>query len=219
MCQPISRVRSHDPCCNPATWVQGVGTAVFIPENVEPAYRYPVVVWLESSDSGFEARTWFPLISSRNALAISLQSDCPGAAGRNPSRREIRRVLDCVCESVEDVAEEIAVHPRGLFLAGHGNGAVMAAEVLCSEPERFAGAILVDPTVEAASVALRARSGARRSSMLVATRQDTTTPQQRNRLDLPLGIETVSRLSKSALARHMNHWLMAQLESVAVCPE
>ncbi len=218
MCQPISPVRPHDPCCNAATWLQGAGAAIFIPENVEPAYRYPVVVWLEASESGFEARTWFPLISSRNALAISLQPEYPGAAGGNPSRRDIRRVLDCVCESVEDVAEEIAVHPRGLFLAGHGDGAVMAAEVLCSEPERFAGAILVAPTLEVASIALRARSGARRSPMLVARRQETSTPQRRNRLDLQLGIETVSRLSKSALARHMNHWLMTQLESVSTCP-
>ena len=218
MCQSITQVHPHEPGYNEATWLRGVGTAVFVPENFEPAYRYPVVVWLEASGSGFEARTWFPLITPRNVLAISLQPESSGPAAWQTPPYDVSLALEYVGKSVAEVAAEIAVHPRRIFLAGSGDGAAMAADILCLEPVRFAGAILIDPTVGAASISPHARRCARRSPVLIARRREAKTPLHRNRLESRLEIETVSGLSKPALARAMNHWLMAQMESAATSP-
>ncbi len=72
VCKSVATVYPAEPGYNEATWLPGIGTAVFVPENFEPAYRYPIVIWPEESASSFEARTWFPLISPRNAVVISL---------------------------------------------------------------------------------------------------------------------------------------------------
>jgi pimeloyl-ACP methyl ester carboxylesterase len=213
MCQPIAELNSHKPGFNAAVWLRGVGTAVFLPENFEPSYRYPVVVWLEASDSDFEARTWFPLITPRNAVAISLQPHGDGPTGWRTSSDDVWPALEYVGTSVAEVAAEIAVHPRRIFLAGRGDGAAMAADILCMEPERFAGAILIDPAAEAASLSLHDWRCQRRSPVLTARLKAAEIQLHRNHLRSRLEIETVSGLSKPALARLMNHWLMAQMDA------
>ena len=214
MCERITPGNPVEPGYNRATWLRGAGTAVFVPENFEPHYRYPVVVWLEASAAEFEARTWFPLITARNALAISLQPPGTEPAAWGRSLNDVRRALAYVGESVAEVAEEIAVHPRRIFLAGRGDGAAMAAGILRADSERFAGGILVDPTGEAAAVSRHAQRSARRSRVLVAScrGKETHTPWS---LHTHFDIETVSGLSKPQLAGAINHWLMEHVAAPA----
>ena len=201
MSRPDSVLDSRALGHNQATWLRGVGTEVFVPENFEPSYRYPVVVWLEGSNSGFEARTWFPLISPRNVVAIS-PDDLWGA-------------LEYVGESVAEVAAEVVVHPRRIFLAGREDGAAMAADILYTEPERFAGAILIDPTVDATPASVDWKRDRPPSQVLVATKHDEEILKLQDRYGDQLEIESASEFSKPALARSINHWLMAQIDTAS----
>ena len=210
-----SELEPHNPGENQPTWLRGLGTAVFVPENFEPEYRYPVVVWLEASGAGFEARTWFPLITSRNTLAISLRPPRPGRRGWGTSRCHHRQALKYVGSSLAEVTAEVLVHPRRIFLAGREDGAAMAADLLCMKPEHFAGAILIDPTFGTARKPFDSRLDGRSSPALVATRQDADLQTLRNRCGSHLEIETVNGLTKTAFARTINSWLMRHVGSAA----
>ncbi len=212
MNRPDSALDSKELGYNRATWLRGVGTAVFVPENFEPGYRYPVVVWLEGSTAGFEAKTWFPLISPRNALAISLRPPHSGQDGWGTSQEDLWQALEYVGESVTEVAAEVAVHPRRIFLAGRADGAAMAANILRTSPERFAGAILIEPATDASPISRHLQRSGPASPVLVIS-HEAEIREFRKHYGSELNIETVSGSSKSALARSINRWLMAQIES------
>lgn len=209
VCKSVAPVYPAEPGYNEATWLPGIGTAVFVPENFEPAYRYPVVVWLEESASSFEARTWFPLISSRNAVVISLQPDRSCPKGQPDSSLREWFSFEYVRRSAAEVAKEILIHPHRIFLAGRATGAAMAHDLSRAKPGCFAGAILIDPR----AASLPPRRSTQRFPAPVATKRNLEVHlHQRCCCALPKA-RTISDLSKQVLARGINQWLIGLLKT------
>ena len=149
------RMSAHDDISRipgGGNWIEGEGTAVFVPEGYESRYAYPVVVWLEGSDhsQAAGARSWFPRASDRNCIVISLEPPLVGSAGSSPEWRsspdDLWEVLDYVGTAVAEVSAEMNVHPDRVFLAGNGDGGSVACDLLCVDPDQFAGAIAVAPS-------------------------------------------------------------------------
>ncbi len=135
----------------PAAWIDGIGTAVFVPSNYTPSYSYPAVVWLESSSGGGqEARDWFPRVSDRNAI-VELPAAPADRRGRGSSLGSWRtrpdnvwEAMDYVEKSLAEVQDLLSIHPERIFWRG-GGWAAMAADLVCIHPHQFAGIVAIDP--------------------------------------------------------------------------
>ena len=125
---------------------------VFVPENYEPNYAYPLVVWLH--DAGRSERDIvdvLPHISMRNYLGLALRGTAPAnqqahgdanaAAGYRWSRSQRMRLLfeDDLHASVRRLRQDFHIHTERIFLAGAGDGGSLAWEIFLARPEWFAG--------------------------------------------------------------------------------
>ncbi|MEX0725774.1 MAG: alpha/beta hydrolase-fold protein, partial [Planctomycetaceae bacterium] len=120
--------------------------SVFIPENYEPRYAYPLIVWLHSEGSSErQLLDLMPQISDRNYIGVSIRGALPDPNslpgqyrwGQTPAQcfataNEIERVI-------RPIQKRYHIHSSRIYLAGFGNGASMALQVAFSHPERFAG--------------------------------------------------------------------------------
>ncbi len=206
------------PLSSRGQWIEGEGTAVFVPEGYEPRYAYPVVVWLEGSDQADRdegARAWFPRASDRNAIVISLEPPLPGTEG--PEKAEWRfsaddlwEALDYVGTAVAEVSAEMNVHPDRVFLAGNGDGATVACDLLCVAPDDFAGAIAVSPRGPHADGALHDwRSTSTRSVLVLADLPDARRRQQFE--DWGLAVEWENDLGPRQKASRIISWIMSHI--------
>jgi len=108
-------------------------TSLFIPQNHEPAYAYPLIVWLHSNgdDSGQLLRV-MPQISLRNFAAVAPQAK----TGNFDSGFYWEQTGSGISAAVRDVASAIDyarvrlnVSSNRIFIAGSGAGGTMAFRV------------------------------------------------------------------------------------------
>jgi len=202
----------------PGTWIDGNGTAVFVPEGYEPGYAYPLVVWLEDSrGSGETAKRWFPRASERNCVVISLQPPLPADSPSSDAEwrftaDDLWEALDYVGTAIAEVSAEMNVHPDRIFLAGDGDGGTMACDLLCVDPDQFAGAIALMPSGAHADGALHDwRTTPSRSVLLLA---DELEADRRLHLDQAgLDLEWSSDLAPSAIAARLIGWIMRHIST------
>jgi len=103
---------------------------VFMPENYEPNYAYPLIVWLSGRESGMvELLDFMPEISSRNCFGVSV------------SEGERSSLEDDIYEIVYSVRREYHIHSERVLLAAFGNKAVSGLELLLRRPDWFGGLI------------------------------------------------------------------------------
>ena len=124
----LQEVRSRT---RPATRPCGV----FVPENYEPNYAYPLVVWLH--DAGRSERDIvdvLPHISMRNYLGLALRGTAPAdprvdnegreLTGYRWSRSQRMRLMfqDELYASVRQMRQDFHIHTERVFLAGRETG-------------------------------------------------------------------------------------------------
>ncbi len=118
--------------------------AVYLPENYEPAYAYPLVVWFHD-DGGSEAdlSRVMPQISNRNYIGVALRGNTALERGHGWSLDEAGVAL--LVENVRAVAvsmrREYHIHSERIYLAGFGRGATAAVEVMLRQPDWFGGVL------------------------------------------------------------------------------
>lgn len=117
---------------------------VFVPQNYEPNYAYPLVIWLH--DAGGSERDIvevLPQISKRNYVGLSLRGVL--TSGRTDgycwplSDSPRSAMLESLYASVRRLRRDLHVHTERVFLAGAGEGATLAWELFLHRPEWFAG--------------------------------------------------------------------------------
>ncbi|HUE12553.1 MAG TPA: hypothetical protein VMR25_00190 [Planctomycetaceae bacterium] len=125
---------------------------VFVPENYEPNYAYPLVIWLhESGRSERDIVDVLPHISMRNYLGLAPRGtatidnralgDDNESAGYGWSRSQRMRLVfqDELHASVRRLRQGYHIHSERIFLAGAGDGGSLAWELFLARPEWFAG--------------------------------------------------------------------------------
>jgi phospholipase/carboxylesterase len=121
---------------------------VFVPQNYEPNYAYPLIVWLhDAGRSEREIAEVLPRISMRNYLGLAprgtaraqgdSQNDDRFAWSR--SDRSCVAFQDELCAGVRQLRRDFHVHTERVFLIGAGDGGTMAWDLFLSRPEWFAG--------------------------------------------------------------------------------
>ena len=127
-------------------------SGLFVPENYERNYAYPLIVWLhEAGRSERDIVNVLPHISMRNYLGLALRgtakahprtnADGSVSQGYRWSRSERAKIAfqDELHASVRRVRQDYHVHTERIFLAGSGDGATLAWDLFLARPEWFAG--------------------------------------------------------------------------------
>ncbi len=123
------------------------GQALHLPENYEPGYAYPLIVWLHGAGSAEgELAHVLPQISNQNYIGLSLQGNLPVMNGKAEFTWSLEPELllqteQEILESVLQLRRTLRIHPDRIYLAGRGVGGTMALAVALNHPRRFAGVI------------------------------------------------------------------------------
>ncbi len=118
--------------------------AVYLPEHYEPAYAYPLVVWFhDAGGSEADLRRVMPQISNRNYIGVALRGNTSLEKGHGWSLDEpgIASLVHDVRAVAVSLRREYHVHSERIYLAGFGNGATAAVEVMLRQPEWFGGVL------------------------------------------------------------------------------
>lgn len=121
--------------------------SLFVPENYEANYPYPLLIWLHA-DGGNErdVQSIMPQVSTQNMFGMGLRADEPVSGVPRSFRWSMtdESLLDLetrVRTSVLHLRSRYHVHSERIYLAGFGAGATIALQLLLRRPEWFAGAI------------------------------------------------------------------------------
>jgi phospholipase/carboxylesterase len=103
---------------------------VYVPENYEPNYAYPLIVWLSPSTGGANPlRQLMPVISDRNYFGVALPYVDPA---------EIDETLPALFASLR---RTYRLHTERVYLAGVGAAGTHALVAGLSQPDRYGGIV------------------------------------------------------------------------------
>jgi phospholipase/carboxylesterase len=198
---------------------------VFVPENYEPNYAYPLIVWLhESGRSERDIVEVLPMISMRNYLGLALRgtaraSDDTGAAF-NWSRTKNASLAfeEQLRASVRQMRRDFHIHTERVFLVGAGEGGTMAWDLFLTRPHWFAGVAALGGRFPWGRRPLRQfRDLNGKHALVVAESQNSASRAQAKeagRLLYAAGMEVAvrapaaGRASSAPLLRQVDRWIM-----------
>lgn len=122
--------------------------AVWVPEQYEPNYAYPLIVWFHSDGRDErELLDVLPQISRKNYFGLALRGPLPSCSEAGAGFRwslADHRPVDALCEVYETVCQMrrmYHIHSERIYLAGADTGATLAVRLLLERPDWFGGAI------------------------------------------------------------------------------
>jgi phospholipase/carboxylesterase len=201
---------------------------VFVPQNYEPNYAYPLIVWLH--DAGHSERDIIqvlPQISMRNYVGLALRGTSgPSAETRkgfswSRSQRVRLAFQDELLEGVRRLRQDFHIHTERIYLAGAGAGASMAWDLFLARPEWFAGLAAFGGKFPWRRRPLRHFRALREKHLFLAPAADNSAEvhqaDQVGRLMHTAGLEVRihahspgRRMSRAVLSR-LDYWIMASI--------
>jgi phospholipase/carboxylesterase len=196
---------------------------VYLPENYEPAYAYPLVIWFHD-DGGSEAdlRHVMPQISNRNYLGVALRGNVLLEQGHGWSLDEtgVSSLVDDVREVAVSLRREYHIHSERIYLAGYGSGATAALEVMLRQPEWFGGVLSLNGGLPKIDQSLDRLSELKDKRILIATSINSPTTKvgdvvAAGRLLYAAGMQVGTRVYQDSghrpskkMLRDIDSWLM-----------
>jgi len=153
---------------------------LFVPENYEPGYAYPLVVWLHSdASSEMELDNVMPALSLRNYVGIALRGNVKSRGSQRRYRwgtslTDCAVAEDLVWDSVQAAIDALSIHPDRIFLAGFGGGGTMAQWIGLKYASQVAGVVSLTGSFPKTSRVLSNWKVARHLKVLFAQRQGST---------------------------------------------
>jgi phospholipase/carboxylesterase len=215
-----------DVCRRPAPLAHPCG--VFVPENYEPNYAYPLIVWLhESGKSERDIVEVLPMISMRNYLGLALRGTArmngDGADGFSWSRTRNAGIAfeEQLHESVRKMRREFHIHTERVFLVGAGEGGTMAWDLFLTRPQWFAGVAVLGGRFPWGRRPLRQfRALCGKHALIVADGQHAPSHAQAEQvgrllyaagLDVAVRAPASGRASSRPLLRQVDRWIMRSI--------
>jgi phospholipase/carboxylesterase len=215
------------PRWRPATRPRGI----FVPENYEPNYAYPLIVWLHNAGRNeHELAEIVPHISTRNYIGLALRGTVQQSEnddGRHGWSRslQIRDAFEQELHSaVCNLRQEYHIHSERIFLMGAGDGGTAAWDLFLNRPEWFGGAAVLNGAFPWRDRPLRQFHQLRGKSVFLATktkkRRTVREMERAGRLLYTAGLEVAVRRYRSAsgqspaILRNIDRWIM---ETIGGC--
>jgi phospholipase/carboxylesterase len=201
---------------------------VFVPENYEPNYAYPLIVWLhEAGRSERDIAEVLPMISMRNYLGLALRGTARtnGDAGEAFSWSRTRNAglefEERLHASVRQMRRDFHIHTERVFLVGAGEGGTMAWDLFLTRPQWFAGVAALGGRFPWGRRPLRQfRDLCGKHALIVADGQKSPSraqAEQVGRLLYAAGLEVAVRAPASGpalsrpLMRQVDRWIMRSI--------
>jgi phospholipase/carboxylesterase len=201
---------------------------VFVPENYEPNYAYPLIVWLhEAGRSERDIVEVLPMISMRNYLGLALRGTAPtssdpsGAFSWSRTRNAGLAFEECLHASVRQMRRNFHIHSERIFLVGAGEGGTMAWDLFLTRPQWFAGVAALGGRFPWGRRPLRQfRSLGGKHALIVADGHEDSRLAQDERIGQLLytaGVEVAVRAPASGrpasrpLLRQVDRWIMRSI--------
>ena len=199
---------------------------VNVPDNYEPNYAYPLVVWLhDDGGSELDALTLLPALSTQNYIGLGIRGNAaaktpsPSGYGWSNSRESMAILENIVPRCVGRIGRDYHIHTERIYLAGFGDGASMAMELLLSRPAWFSGAVaLGGPLPRQKNLLARYRMLSGQRMLIGAGVRDKRMPitevVRAGRLLHAAGIDVSTRAYDAGhevspeMLSHANSWLM-----------
>ena len=198
--------QSHDDW----EWDEWGDLVVYRPVSYEPAYKYPLVLWL-SPDAvpGVTLRDWFPDLNDRNYVGAEVQWLDGSTAIQNADR---------VAVAIREVVALYGIHLRRIWIAGVGPAADAVLQMLPALSRLVTGGIAIAPCKLDPSD-LHSVQAASDKSLYLATQFGAdceVAPSLAEHWTINGGpchlTERISKdASRLALCRDLNTWLMMQV--------
>ena len=130
---------------------------VYLPESYEPNYAYPLIIWLSGAEQDeHDLFDLMPRISDQNFVAVSVSGQSAASdqspTGDQPSsdvgnqQDQRQSTIDAIGQEVHEIVcqlrRQVHIHSERIYLAGLGDEATSAVQLLLHQPEWFAGALL-----------------------------------------------------------------------------
>jgi len=131
-----------------------VGAEVFVPLGYEPGYDYPLLAWLPGATGGPTLGKLMARVSLRNFVAVRPTARGPAALWR----------------AIDRVRDRLSVHPRRLYLIGHGRAGTEALRIACRDPGACAGVVSLGGPFPLDEAAFARLDAVRRLPMLLCRR-------------------------------------------------
>ncbi len=204
--------------------------SLFVPDNYEPGYAYPLIVWLEGSETQ-DLPSLMSQISPQNYLGLALGhppgSGKLGGLGQGAdSELAASQLEDHLYDSVCRLRRCYHVHSERIYVAGFAEGATTALSLLLRRPEWLAGAIALHGTLPDRRRSLARFRDLQGKRVLLATgaRDQLATAGQIVRtgrllhsagLDVTTRIDDAGRELTPSGLRQIDHWVMEALCVIA----
>lgn len=186
---------------------------IWLPSHYEPGYQYPLIVWLQSS-AGDDLSRWMPAISDRNYIAIAAAGPqrlraLSGQSAWPVDRTAVPTAIACIDAAVESATGMFPIHPDRIFIAGEGDAAALALTAGLVHPQRFAGAVAIDPGPAPLMFLLREfrRLQGRRACLALRSTRPSRSAEELYDLLVTAGV-AVAPLGPEDLPRQLDAWLL-----------
>jgi phospholipase/carboxylesterase len=207
---------------------QGHPCGVFVPENYEPNYAYPLIVWLhESGKSERDIVEVLPMISMRNYLGLALRgtarinSEADDTFSWSRTRNAGLQLEEQLHASVRQMRRDFHVHTERVFLVGAGEGGTMAWDLFLTRPQWFGGIAVLGGRFPWGRRPLRQfRDLCNKHALIVADSRNSPSyaqAEQVGRLLYSAGLEVAVRgpasggIPSRPLLRQVDRWIMRSI--------
>jgi phospholipase/carboxylesterase len=185
---------------------------VYVPENYEPNYAYPLIAWLHAAgapNGRLERR--MRLVSERNYFGVSV----PIADGKC--------VEEQVFETVARLRRRYHLHTERIYLVGFGTAGTCALEAELSQPEWFGGIVAISAPLPRTKSLLARFKDLRGKRVLLGVSESAgvqavsaVTDAQKLLWSAGMHVRTLecsaSAESCPALLRELDRWIMQAIE-------
>ena len=149
----LRELMAQQPSVSSAAYDSDWPVSLFVPEQYEDNYAYPLIVWFHAAGQNEgQLESVISSISSQNYCGLGIQGNLALSDDKsfdwNPELLEHKEVplQDLLSVTIRRLRKVSHIHSERIFLAGAGTGADVALQQLAQTPDWYAGALLFSPS-------------------------------------------------------------------------
>ncbi len=203
--------------------------SLFVPQKYEENYAYPLMLWFHDDNSseaeldlvmnGIGDQNYCGLAMRGNKVLNGIDSFGWRAESLEFGEVPLKKLVNVTTRRLR---RAFHIHSERIFAAGAGTGADVALQLFSEAPEWFAGAILLEPSCDAA-LALGDVEDLRGKHILQTVSRTASNETLAQNLDAvrlmrASGVEVDVRVTEEPLdpcsndARFIDHWILSRLQ-------